>query len=94
MAEPLVILSPVGLTRHGVGRLAPRLDDVAGRTIGLLDDGFPDADRYLREVGATLAARGAQVRYWLKPMLSRPAPPELLDEVARSCDAVVVGVAA
>lgn len=94
MAEPLVILSPIGLTRHGEGRLAPRLDDVAGRTIGLLDDGFPGAEDYLRAVGAALVERGAQVRYWLKPMLSRPASPELLDEVARSCDAVVVGAAA
>jgi hypothetical protein len=94
MTEPLVVLNPVGVTRHSVSRLAPRLSQLAGRTIGLLDDGFPGAEDYLKGVGEALAARGAQVRYWLKPMLSRPAPAELLDEVARASDAVIVGAAA
>lgn len=94
MAEPLVILSPIGVTRHAEGRLAARLSNLAGRTVGLLDDGFPDADHYLRGLGELIVQRGAQVRYWIKPMLSRPAPPDLLEEVARSCDTVIVGAAA
>lgn len=94
MAEPLVVLKPVPKSRFDAGRLAPRLPDLDGRTVGLLDDGHITAGEYLRGVGDILARRGAQVRYWRKPILSRPAPDSLLDEIARSCDAVIVGAAA
>jgi hypothetical protein len=94
MAESLVVLKPVPKTRFDGDRLAPRLDSLAGKTIGLLDDGHTTAGDYLRGVGEILARQGAQVRYWRKPILSRPSPDTLLDEIAGAVDAVIVGAAA
>ena len=94
----LIVLNPEGVP---AGRpagmhagLAPRLPDLAGRVLGIVDDGLAGAEPYLRGVGDLLVAAhpGLRVRSWRKPVLSRPSPPALLEEVARTCDGVVVGV--
>jgi hypothetical protein len=98
-AGPFIVLSPEGLPVRGAvaeqaSGLAPRLVDLAGRVVGIIDDGLPGADRYLHGVGDLLAAAypGLQVRHWRKPALSRPAPPALIEAVANACDGVIVGV--
>lgn len=97
-ASRMTVMDPVGVTRAEMEKrtVSRRLDALPGKTIGFIDDGFAGADYYVKGVQALLEQRfpGVKTRYWLKPMMSKPAPPQLIEEAARSCDAVVVGICA
>jgi len=73
---------------------APRPDDLRDRVVGLLDNGKPNSDRLLEHIGALLVSeRGAgQVIRVRKPSAYRPAPDEMIDQVAKEADLVVVGI--
>ncbi len=74
--------------------MAPRPTDLKGKAVGLLAIGKPNADRFLAAV-ADLLTTDSGVRAVLardKKNPSRPAPSQMLDELARECDVVVVGV--
>jgi len=87
------ILSPVGVVRRE-GLIAPPLpDDLAGRTVGFVDNTKHNFDRLADEIGALLRAR-----YGVKAVVRRrkgnaavPAPPETLAELAKECDLVFAG---
>ncbi|GEM_PF-2032986 len=87
------VLSPEGVsqTKAGGQKLSPRVADFHGKTIGLLDDGACGA--FMHRLGEVMEQRfpGAKARYWRKPSLSKPAPPDLIDEVSRNVDIAVVG---
>ena len=73
---------------------APRPEDLHGRVVALLDNGKPNADRLLEHVVALLArerAVGRVIRV-KKPSAYRPASPEMIDQVAKEADLVVVGI--
>mgnify|MGYP001163746451 CR=1 FL=1 len=61
------------------------------RTLGLLANGFPDSENFLRHLGSVLEERlpNLQLRFWNKGNASIPAPAAMLDEIARDCDALV-----
>jgi hypothetical protein len=94
----LIVLNPQGVpAAQAAGRhagLAPRLSALPGRVLGIVDDGLAGVEPYLRGVGHLLVAAhsGLEIRYWCKPSLSRASPPILIEEVARTCDGVVVGI--
>ena len=74
--------------------LAPRVDDLNGKTVGLLANGKRNADKFLEAVAQLLGER-YQVRQVLarnKGNASRPAPAEMLDELALQCDVVITGM--
>ncbi len=92
------VLSPEGVVREpeaGRGRLAPRLADLTDKTIGVLDDGFSGSGYYMRGIAESIENTfpAARVHYWAKPFHTRPAPVELIAEIARTADAVIVGIA-
>ena len=72
---------------------AARLVSLAGRTIGLLDNGKFRVRELLDHVEAILRTRFgvAQVLRFRKPDASRPAPPELLVDMQR-CEALIAAV--
>jgi|GEM_PF-90886 len=65
--------------------------DLAAATIGLLANGFPDSVNFLTEVEAVLRAQlpGATFARYDKGNASMLASPEMLDEIATTCTAVV-----
>jgi hypothetical protein len=73
-------------------RLA-RLDTLVGRRIGLLDISKARGDVFLDRVEARLRERGAEVTRYRKPTFTKPAPPDLRQEIAVHCDAVVEALA-
>lgn len=94
MSGPLVILDPTaGAIRSTVQR-APRLESLDGKVIGLLDNTKLNSDRFLVHLAAALKERypGAEFVTRRKGGPSSPAAPELLDELAARCDAVVAAV--
>jgi hypothetical protein len=71
----------------------PRLDSLAGRRVGLLDISKPRGDVFLNRLEARLRELGADVARYRKPTFTKPAPPDLRQEIAVHCDAVVEALA-
>ena len=72
---------------------APRLPDLAGKKIGLLDIAKMRGDIFLDRLELRLAERGAEVLRFKKPTFTKPAPTDLRQEIATQCDAVVEALA-
>jgi len=72
---------------------APRLSSLAGRTVGLLDNGKPRVHELLNDLETLLRTEHgvAEVLRFTKPDASRPMPPEVLAAM-HACDAVISGV--
>jgi hypothetical protein len=74
------------------GRL-PRLGGLAGVTLGLLDISKARGDVFLDRLATRLANAGAEVRRYRKPTFTKPAPPDLRQQIAVHCEAVVEALA-
>lgn len=73
--------------------LAPRLSDLRGRRVALLDNSHQNVDRVLQRVSEELSDRfDADSIPFRKPSANAPAGEILLDKVA-AADAVINGVA-
>jgi hypothetical protein len=70
------------------------LVSLRGKRLGLLDNSKSKANRMLDAVAAILNARYgfADIVRQRKPSASKPAAPEAINELASTCDLVVVGV--
>ena len=90
----VTVLDPSGhVFQEDVG-LARRLDDLAGRKVGLLDDGLAFSDAFLERIGELLEERagvGAVISLQ-KPNLSAPAPKSMIEDLVNGVDFAVVGV--
>jgi hypothetical protein len=73
--------------------LAPRSADLRGRRVALLDISKARGAEFLDEVERLLRDRGAETSRHAKPAFSRPAPTELVEELAREAELVVEGLA-
>jgi predicted GTPase len=90
----LVLVNPVNEAIQTDSTLAPRLAALDGKRVGLLDNSKSKAGQLLDAVAAILQAQHgftALVRQ-RKPSASKPAAPEVIDEFAKTCDLVLVGV--
>ncbi len=93
-AKRLRILDPVARPPDAGGEAAPRISTVAGAVVGLLSNGWRSFDAITKSY-AELAvekheAREAVIRP--NPSASSGTPQETMEELARRCDAVVVGI--
>lgn len=72
----------------------PVLPSLDGATIGIIWNGRPPGDALLTRMLEILGERhGVKAGpFHLKPYLGNIAPPEVFDDIAGSCDAVVTGV--
>jgi hypothetical protein len=76
-----------------LARMAPPLATLEGALVGLLDNGKIGVARFYDHVEEILRARFAvrEVLRRRKPDMSRPAPPDLLAELA-AADAILSGI--
>jgi hypothetical protein len=89
----LQVLDPTNETVPPVGKPAPRLASLAGKTVGFISNGkegttgfFAHLDRMLRaELGVAEVIRRVKSNY------SAPADPDIVDELRR-WQAVVTGI--
>jgi hypothetical protein len=90
----LVLVSPVNEAAVAESSLAPRLLELRGKRVGLLDNSKSKAGKMLDTVAAILNARYGftNIVRHRKPSASKPAAPEAIDELATTCDLVIVGV--
>ena len=89
-----LLVNPTTEPKVPVFTAAPRLTDLSNRTVGLIDDSKENAKELLEEVVAALRRRFgvANVQYHRKPSASRPAEPDVVKDLAATCDYVIVAV--
>ncbi len=87
------LVSPFDDVRREPMPLAPRLTTVDGKRLILLSISKPKSAEFLDELERVLEEHGALVARAAKPTFTRPAPGELLDEVASGTDGVIEGLA-
>lgn len=92
MAEEL--LSPIGYGGKSQKSLAPRLSSLRGKTIALLDIGFPNSNVFLNRVETLLKDRYgvAEVVRHAKPSPTRMAKPEVRKDILSRCHGVIEAV--
>lgn len=87
-------LDPSGGSKAEKFEVAPKLPALDGLRLGLLDNSKTNAEKYLKMVGDILVERYgvAEVKLYRKDALSKPAPPEVLDEIVANCDFAITGI--
>ena len=89
------VLSPVGVVARQSVAVPPLPSDLAGRTVGFLDNTKSNFDRLVTDLGELLRDRYgvAAIVHRKKANASTPASSELIDELAKQCDVVFAGSA-
>ena len=89
------VLNPAAEGKIAGQKLAPRLSDLRGVTVGLIDNHKRNADVYLEELAGLLKEKFgvARVINYKKDSQSIPAPGEVLDDLASQCQAIIHAVA-
>jgi len=93
MSEDRVLLDPTHEQRPATRTRLPRLESLAGRTVGLLDISKARGDVFLDVLEEKLRGDGAEVLRFKKPTFTKPAPVDLRQEIATRCDAVIEALA-
>ena len=94
MTATSILLRDPTLQTEDENTAHPVLSDLWGTTIGIVWNGRPPGDALFQKMLETLGERhgvkAGPIR--LKPYLGNIAPPEVFEEIAATCDAVVTGV--
>jgi hypothetical protein len=87
------VLSPVGETRRENFTVPALPGSLAGRTVGFIDNTKHNFDRLADEIGTVLReCHGVKtVVRRRKANAATPAAPEMLAELAKTCDVVFAG---
>ncbi len=88
-----IILDPTGELQPARRERLPRLPDLAGKTVALLDISKPRGDLFLDRLEKHLGDGGIAVRRYRKPTFTRIAPADLKFQIASECDAVIEALA-
>ena len=88
-----ILLDPGNETRPAEREPSARLTTLDGATVGLLDISKPGGVPFLDRIEEHLRERGAEVRRFMKPTFTKPAPVDLRHEIATQCDAVIEALA-
>ena len=89
------VLTPVGKVVKTYFDPAPRVASLDGLVLGLLDNNKWNAQKLLRQLEQELKATNKlkEVVYLRKPYFSRPAFPEMIEQLATGADVVVTALA-
>ena len=93
MNGPTVLLDPTAELAPVARALSARPPSLDGKRVGILDISKARGDVFLDRLATRFGAAGVEVRRFKKPTFARPAPVELLQEIASSCDVVIEGLA-
>ena len=87
-------MSPQGALNVSAAKPAPRLKDLRGVRLGLLDNGKTNAVKFLNMVGSILVEKYGvgEVTMFHKAALSKPAPREVLEALVKDSTFAVTGI--
>lgn len=93
---PITLVNPMNETVREQRKVAPKLDTLSGKIVGLLDISKPGGSVFLDRLEALLRERFgvANVVRAMKPTFTKPAPEAVIDQLlAARCDAVIEALA-
>jgi len=93
---PIILINPLDETPRLQGQVAPRLDTLAGKKIGLLDISKPGGNLFLDHLDRLLKERYGvrEIVRVTKPTFTKPAPGEVLDRLlGADCQGVIEALA-
>ncbi|MCB1699668.1 MAG: hypothetical protein H6985_17770 [Pseudomonadales bacterium] len=88
-----IFLDPTSELNAAAKPLLPRLQSLAGKTIGLLDINKPRGNVLLDRLEQLFNEQGVAVKRYKKPTMTRVAPLAVKQQIASECDAVVEALA-
>lgn len=91
----IILLDPTASEEVSVKYLSKRLESLNGKVMGLLDITKNGSDIFLNRLEELICSRFeiSDVIHVKKPTFSRPAPVELLSDLADRVDFVIEGLA-
>ncbi len=95
MSPGEAILDPTGLAdAPAAATLAPRVRELGGLRLGLLDNAKPNAALVLQTLADQLRAQHhlGEVTTYTKSYFGTPVEEDRAQQIAQSCDAVIAGV--
>ena len=94
-AEPakITVLNPLGTPPPiEVKQMAPRLNTLDGKTIYLVNTGFPNSGRLLEELGNWFKANYPKTKIVMARAGMSNIPQNVMAEIKEKADAVILGV--
>ena len=93
-AQPeITVLNPMGTPPPiEAKQMAPRLDTLDGKTIYLINTGFPNSGRLLEEIGNWFKATYPKTNIVMSRAGMTNIPPNVMAEIKEKGDAVILGV--
>jgi hypothetical protein len=88
----LVMCDPTGETASDLRARTTPPATLSGKTVALMDIGKMRGDEFIDRLEQLCSARGVATRRYKKPTNTRVAPREMIKDIARSCQAVVIAV--
>ncbi len=88
-----ILLDPTSERAPAVRARVTRPRSISGLTVGLLDISKPRGDIFLDRIEQHLLKRGASVKRFRKPTFTKPAPVDLRQQIATSCQLVIEALA-
>lgn len=93
---PTILINPFNETQREARKPAPKLDTLAGKTIGLLDISKPGGNLFLDHLEGLLKNQFAvkEVVRITKPTFTKPAPEAVIEHLLQArCDGVIEALA-
>jgi hypothetical protein len=88
----LMMRDPTAETTSDLRARVALLPTLAGKTVALMDIGKMRGDEFIDRLAQLCHARGVATRRYRKPTNTRVAPREMIREIARDCQAVVIAL--
>ena len=89
----ITVLNPLGTPPPiEVKQMAPRLDSLDGKTIYLVNTGFPNSGRLLEELGNWFKANHPKTKTVMARGSMSNIPQNVMTEIDEKADAVILGV--
>lgn len=87
------VLDPTSERRIVERERLARPASLDGMTVGLLDISKPRGDVFLNRIEERLEGIGANVKRYVKPTFTKPAPVDLRHQIATECQVVIEALA-
>ncbi len=87
------ILDPTSERTLAARERLARPSTLEGLTVGLLDISKPRGDVFLDRIEQRLIGIGANVKRYVKPTFTKPAPVDLRHQIATECQVVIEALA-
>lgn len=92
-SDDRILLDPTSERSPTIRSRVPRPARLEGLTVALLDISKPRGNLFLDRIEQRLDERGVKVQRFQKPTFTKPAPEDLRQQIAASCNAVIEALA-